>query len=225
MKSRNMSNRNNPSAFQILEFDTIVERVAEQAVSPLGRERIEGLLFHQDPDVLKRELDRVAEMRDLLRFDDPLPFHAFPDLRPYLQRADVMGAFLQPKELLEIERFLAMARQVKAYFEERREKCTLLQERARGMQALKPLEQEISKAIDPSGEVLGSSPSIFPETLSAYRETPSLALLAGQGAGGEGSSDRRLLRQPPSSAAALPWFGLSCVQRNATQFLGLMPGC
>lgn len=141
------------AALRILEFESIREKILELAVSPIGRERIETLPRYSDAELLRMELGRVTELKEQTLFDDPLPFHAFDDLRPWLKRAGVEGAFLQPVELLAIGRFLEMIRRLHTYFIEHQEKYPLVQATIKNIQPLKGVEQEIGRVIDPSGEV------------------------------------------------------------------------
>ena len=68
-----MSRNNNNFLFHALEFDTIISKVSEQALSNPGKEKIENLSPITDPVLLEKELKRVTEMRDILRYDDPFP--------------------------------------------------------------------------------------------------------------------------------------------------------
>ena len=143
----------NEDVRRILEFDTILEKVRELSVSVLGEERLNNLSWLTDASLLEDELLRVTEFRDLIRFDDAFPLHAFEDLRPSLKRAEVVGAFLQPKELLDIVRFLTMMRRVAEYFKDRSDKYPLLQKRIKRIQLLKSLEQVVDRVVDSSGEI------------------------------------------------------------------------
>ena len=148
-----MVGKNNHTVFRTLEFDTILERVSGLTVSVLGRERVLRLSPLTEADVLEKELGRVTEMRDLMAYDDPFPLHGFEDLRPYLETALVVGAFLQPREILEIKRFLTMIRQAKAYFVGKEEKYPLLDRIGGKIASLPELEKAIDRVVDPSAEV------------------------------------------------------------------------
>jgi len=141
------------AALKTLEFDAVLEKVADLSVSAVGRERVENLFLYTDGDLLKKELGRVTEMRDLLRSGDSLPLQVFADLRSSLERVEVEGAFLQPEGFVELHHFLVMVRQTRACFDERPEKYPLLWELVKKTVPLPEMEKEIGRVIDPSGEV------------------------------------------------------------------------
>ena len=157
-----MSRNNNNFLFHALEFDTIISKVSEQALSNPGKEKIENLSPITDPVLLEKELKRVTEMRDILRYDDPFPLDEFADLRPLLKRAEIEGSFLRPEDFLALNRFLSIARKIKAYFLDRAHKYPLLEKKTRELVPLPELEKEINKIIDLSAEVKdNASPALY----------------------------------------------------------------
>ena len=131
----------------------MLERLVRFVYSETGDERCRTLPFLSDPEVLRRELERVTEMRDLLSYDDPLPLRRFPNLLPTLKKSSVSGAFLNGRELLDVQDLLSLSRQILCYMEPRREKAPLVWEHALCLVPVEPLEREILSAIEPSGEV------------------------------------------------------------------------
>ncbi len=141
------------AAAQTLELDSILTQVSGLTVSSLGREHIEGLVSFTDADDLKEELDRVTEMKDLLEFDDPFPLQGFEDVRTALKRAEIVGAFLDPKDFLNLHAILLMSRLIKKYFTERSEKYAALQKIVKNISPQPELEKEIDRVVDSHGEV------------------------------------------------------------------------
>jgi DNA mismatch repair protein MutS2 len=138
----------------VLEFDKILEKIVEEAYSPLGRERLSLFPFLKEADGLKRELAQVTEMCDCLQYDDDFPLAAFPDLGPELKKAEVAGAFLRPDVFLAINAFLQLVQHIKSFFDRRSEKYALLQQCARRLIPVPELEREIHRVLGLSGEVL-----------------------------------------------------------------------
>jgi DNA mismatch repair protein MutS2 len=141
-------------SFGVLEFDKILGKIVEEAYSPLAREKLYRLPFHQAADALGRELALVSEMRDCLQYDGLFPLDAFPDFGPDLKKAEVAGAFLHPKTFLAIHDFLQLIQRLKSFFSGRAEKYALLQKCAQRLVPLPELEREIRRTIGTSGDVL-----------------------------------------------------------------------
>lgn len=140
-------------ASHILEFETILEKLIDLASSAMGKERIRDLPPFYNADTLRPELTRVTDAKNLLEFGDAFPLSDFADLRPQIKRAEVFGAFLDPKDFLECHRFLIMVRLIKTYFKEHPEKYLQLAKVAEGLEPLPELEKQIGKVIDDQGEV------------------------------------------------------------------------
>ena len=143
----------NLNAAGALEFDKILDKSIEEAVSDPGREALRGLHFLTDAVALRAELTRVTEMRDCLRYDDAFPFSEFSDVRAEVKKAEVEGAFLRSSALLAIKQLLVLTRNVKAFFSQRSDKYPLLQQTVRAVVPLADLEREIDRVIDPSAEI------------------------------------------------------------------------
>lgn len=148
-----MSERSNPPIFKTLEFDAIIDAVADLTRSVLGRERIEGRNAYRDETLLRDALARVSAMQALLGHDDPFPLSAFPDFRPALARAETEGAFLDAPVFRELARFLNMVRAVVKYFADRPEKYRELLPMAARLTPMRELEQAIDRVVDEQGEV------------------------------------------------------------------------
>jgi DNA mismatch repair protein MutS2 len=155
------------NAVRVLELNSVLDRVRQFAASAPGAERIARLPFHPDPGSLAGELRRVTEMRDLLRYDDPLPLLPFPDLAPQLKKVRVQGAVLTGQELVAIGDLIATARKVRRFVLSRSEKYPLLAGIAETLVPLEALENAIGSCLEPTGEVRDSA---SPELARIRRE-------------------------------------------------------
>jgi DNA mismatch repair protein MutS2 len=163
----------NDDSIHILEFDIILAKVSGFAVSDVGKECIHTLFPFTDADELKKELGRVTETKSLLEYDDPFPLYAFTDIRPYYKRIEVVGAFLEPKEFLELKSFLVITRQVKEYIAEREEKYPLLLKMASRLLPQPELEKAIDKVVDSHGEVKDKASEALAGTRKELRRVES----------------------------------------------------
>lgn len=147
--------------FETLEFDQIIDRLAELAVSTLGRERIFALI-PTDAIQLLDELKKTSEMRDLLDYHQPPPLDDVADLRPVLKKARLIGSMLTAEECAHIFIFLAIIRRLRSYFSAAEANLPTLRTVTSGLTPLKTLEDQLFKCIDPSTfEVKdGASPAL-----------------------------------------------------------------
>jgi DNA mismatch repair protein MutS2 len=147
--------------FETLEFDQIIDRVADLTVSILGRERVLAL-SPTDAINLSDELTKTTEMRDLLDFHQPPPLDDVADLRPLLKKARLIGSMLTAEECAHTLAFLAIIRRLRNYFSTAEENLPTLRMVTSGLTPLKTLEDQLLKCIDPSTfEVKdGASPAL-----------------------------------------------------------------
>lgn len=144
-----------------LEFDRILQAVADRTLSPGGKEAVLGLSFLTDPDRLHTELSRVTEFKALLEFGDPFPLERFPDFGPVIERAGVEGSALETADFEAIRRFIVMNGKWVRYFEERKETFPLLFEIASKCMSMEDLERFISRVLDESGEIRNDASDVL----------------------------------------------------------------
>ncbi|MBN2104475.1 endonuclease MutS2 [bacterium] len=137
----------------ILEFEQIRDKIMSLMVSESGREKFQEMGSFTDSAACQEALDQVTEMRSLIAYDETFPFYPFEDLRISFKKAEVAGAFLQPGELLVIQKLLVMSRQIIAYLKDREEKYPLICRHVKSLQAFPELEKEISRVISDHGEI------------------------------------------------------------------------
>lgn len=142
-----------PSAHERLGFDVVRARIARFLESRQGQDRYEAEESLSDPDRIKAALERVGELQQLLRFDDPLPFEAVPDIRRALKAAAPQGSALNTDQLLEVGAWLGISRRLSAYLIRRSGNYPSLSAIGRRMPAVEPLEDRISRSIDIDGRV------------------------------------------------------------------------
>ncbi|MDX1545621.1 MAG: endonuclease MutS2 [Rhodothermales bacterium] len=179
-----------PSAEEKLGFDVVRGRLAEHLISPLGEDRLAAMRPARDPAALRAELDRVSELQQVLRFDDPLPLDAVLDVRAVLRSAAPEGAYVGATDLWDVHRVAATARRLKEYFERRRDKYPALGRRLRRLAPLPDFEAHVRAIIEPGGAVRDdASPELarlrrqIGRTQARLRETLMAALRSAIGEG------------------------------------------
>ena len=136
-----------------LGFDAIRDRLDGQLMSPLGRERLEGMQPARTIGWLRAELERVEELQGAYRYDDPVPLDHVYDLRQVLKRAAPEDAYVNPEDLLAVRLALITLRRLKRYFEERADDFPRLAYAVERITPLRELEEHIRSIIDEEASV------------------------------------------------------------------------
>ena len=134
-----------------LEFDKIIEHLAQLPVSPLGQKLILQIKPLSEPAFITQKLNETSELRDILDFDDPFPLSGLQDITEQLSKLNIHGTFLSTEELVQISRTLEVARKINMYFIDREDKYPLLFRLVKQISTFKNIEDEIKRCIDSSG--------------------------------------------------------------------------
>ena len=94
---------------RVLEFNKILTRLADFALTDLGRERCMQLVPKENLTQALEALEETEEAQVILTYLGGSPLVGFSDVRPWLTMAE-KGASLAPKALLESARSLTAAR-------------------------------------------------------------------------------------------------------------------
>jgi DNA mismatch repair protein MutS2 len=154
-------------SLRVLEFAAVLDCLADEAASVLGRGRALDLLPVTDPDLVIRRLAETREARTLLGRGSVSGLEGATDIRGALGRAAIPGSRLAPEELTQIADTLEAAEAVRRAL---RQPDLILVQLARPAAALRPpvaLWREIRRAVLPDGSVADAA-------------SPDLARLRGQ---------------------------------------------
>lgn len=158
-------------SLRVLEFSEILDRLAAEASSILGRQRAAGLRPSTDPDLVARRLAETRECRDLLQ-QGPMPtLERVTDIREPLQRASIAGVHLTPQELLAIADTLEAALQVRRHLQGA---ARHLPELTRVGACLTPpvdVPAEIRRCITPDGAVADDASPVLRRLRADARRT------------------------------------------------------
>lgn len=139
------------AAVEKLGWSVITARLEELLVSPLGAEALEAARPSSDLDVVRRELQAVSEVQQILRFDDPLPLRHVLDVRSLLRRAMPEDSYLEPEELSVVRLVLETTRLLGGYLRRRSDRFPVIAERAAAAVQLPQVEEAINRVIDDQG--------------------------------------------------------------------------
>jgi len=133
-----------------LEFDQIVNRIAELAVSRYGQDRIFALQPLNDMDAIADALTRVSEMCALLEEDSGIPLQDVGDLDAIFKKSKLAGSVLFAEDCVQVYHFAVCIRRLNHYFSTHTASTRLLSTIFSRFQPTKSLEDTLLRCIDPS---------------------------------------------------------------------------
>jgi DNA mismatch repair protein MutS2 len=167
-----------PRSRSALEWDALLKRIADGAVSHAGAARV---LATEPCATLEAATETASRVSELVRLDalaEGLPVRDFPDVSEPIDRAS-HGGTLAGTELLGVLDVLRTARALRGFVRERKDTCPALA-RALGSDAkLERLEEELDRSLDTDGSVSDrASPALADARKSARdaRETLKVKL-------------------------------------------------
>ncbi len=153
----------------LIEWPTVLARLAACAVTPAGKERCLNLAGSDDRATVEGWYAEVREWLTLREREGELPLAAGADARPAL-RAAVTGGLLDAAQCREIALVLDQARDVRRAVA-RVPELSRLHTRAEGLDEVPELRRAIADAIDPEGNLRESA---TPELARLHRERDRL---------------------------------------------------
>jgi DNA mismatch repair protein MutS2 len=153
-------------ALETIEFQAVLDLVAEHAVGPLGAARVRSRRPRQGLNWIRAELDRVGEVAGLFRRGDGLISEAIPDVTQVLARLRIDGSVLEGVDLVALLQVLRAARTVHADLERIARLAPLTAELLRPLPE-KTLERRLDQSVDPDGNLLDTA---SPRLAAARRE-------------------------------------------------------
>lgn len=141
------------SAQRLLEFDQLKEIVSGAATCAPGRRATEALAFREDRVALEAEFALVREAMERLHTGADLGFGSLADPQPWLEHLGVLGAVLEPAELLDAVSLMQASEDVRQAFKPEAQKFSLLASLAESLGDFRNLSAAILHAVMPNGEI------------------------------------------------------------------------
>ena len=137
---------------RVLEFNKILARLADFAVTDMGREKCLALTPLETLMQAQEALEETEEAQVILTYMGANPLMGFSDVRPSLKLAE-KGASLSPRALLDIARSLTAARAARSALVTERENTPRVTGLASHLQTFRQLEEAITQAIISEEEI------------------------------------------------------------------------
>ena len=143
-------------SYSILELPAILQMLAAQTESGMGREAALALQPSVNAEEVRRRLQETNDAARLMTLRGSPSFSGVRDIRPALDRAR-LGGVLNGRELLDIAGVARCARLCKAYIAEDKTEKTSIDSLFHALRANKFLEERITTALPAEDEVADSA--------------------------------------------------------------------
>lgn len=119
---------NYPISFEEkVHFDKVKTLLKGYALSPMGKELVDAMIFTDDLSSLDSLLGKVSDMKNLLDEGQEFPVAYYIDVRPYLRKIRVSGTFLEINQLFDFKRSIETISAVVSFIGKQEEdKCLYL---------------------------------------------------------------------------------------------------
>jgi len=146
-------------SLDVLEYPKIISILRGLCLTHFGMKLVDQIAPMIDAEKIRCRLDEIAEMKDIIRFGTAFPLYRLDDISGLFERSKTEGIFLEPVELLNIKEFINIARALREYAPEEREKFPLITNYLKQINSFPELSKEIGKTIDHDGSILDNASS------------------------------------------------------------------
>ena len=147
----------NRHALEVLEFRKVLEKVANRALSELGKERVLELVPGTEVGLVQAELQRVEETARFLDRHRDWPSPEIADARAALETLALEGSVVEPKELYSLGWLLASGGGLKDGLSKAAPELPGLETLREGLHKDRAVEKTIRKVVDRDGLILDSA--------------------------------------------------------------------
>lgn len=147
-----MLDRMDDHTLRVLEFDKVLNLLADEAAFSVGRELCLAVRPDTDFDGVVALQSQTAEMRLLDQMGIDVPFAGAKDIRPVIHAASI-GQLLDPPDLVDASQTLRTAYRAGQVIERLRDRVPRLARIAEHVSDFRRFSDEVDAAITPRGEV------------------------------------------------------------------------
>jgi DNA mismatch repair protein MutS2 len=138
---------------KVLEFDKIKKMLSSRSLSDWGKELCHSVSPCKDKETIEKEIRETTELKDILLYEERFPLAPMRDIRESLKKAEIEGAFLSPKELLNIGEILAISDALLKFIKSREEKYPNIFKLISQARSFDEIQSAINSAVDRSGGI------------------------------------------------------------------------
>lgn len=146
---------------QDLEFTTVLQQVAQHAISKLGKEDILKITpFSKKRDLIE-ELSRVNEYLASFENENRIPNHGFDDIYNDLKKLAIDNSFLEPQSFLKIAKTTETIGEQKKFFKKFKTYYPKLFELSETLHFEKSIILTVRKVVTNYGEIVDNASSLL----------------------------------------------------------------
>lgn len=151
-----------PSNYETkIGFDRVREQVAALCNTIAAREKVQGQSFSDDETTITARLDLADQMRQAMMMEGDFPRVEYVDTDSLLDKAAVIGSYLNVNELVVLRQALVAVKEVTRFFS-RREQYPALKELSKDVAAYPEIAGQIDSLIDRHGTMKdNASPELY----------------------------------------------------------------
>ncbi len=140
-----------PRSLRVLEYPRVIQKLADQAATSLGRQRCTQLRPSNDLAWISQRLAETTEASRLLEREPP-PFGGVTDVRDLLKKAQV-GSLLEPSDLLTVRDLAEACGRLLHYFDRTQAQAPQTAELGMRLREYPELATEINRCISEDAEL------------------------------------------------------------------------
>ena len=140
-------------SYEVLEFHKVINKMIDLSKLEVTKEKFIDLDIIRNKGELDKELSLLVEFIDFYKYDDGLELAGLSNIEKYLKSVDLIGSYLEPENLLDLKRNLAIFRISKSRAKNVKDKYNLIWTFFSDIGDLKDLEDFISEIVDDEGSV------------------------------------------------------------------------
>lgn len=159
-----------PRDLKALEFHTVVNRIAQFAISPGGQNACRSLSPARDLTQASHWLDTTWDAFRLIERNGPLPLGEFADIRAAIGRATHEGFILDGPSLVSIRTVLQVARDVHAFLAKHASDSVNLVPYNARLQLMPALRSTLERTLDDEGAVTDDASDELAEVRRLLRQ-------------------------------------------------------
>lgn len=151
---------------QDLEFSTILDQIASNCDTDLGKEKVLAIEPYQDKELLVSILQQTSEYLSSFENDNRIPNHGFDSIYQEIKLLKIENTFLEIQGLRKISDITDTVNKLVLFFKKFEEYYPKLQQTASHIKVEKEIVEEIDSIIDRFGEIKDNAT----ETLRSIRK-------------------------------------------------------